>query len=98
MAPTTNHNTKNFETIKLLLDQAIIGTLKQYIPLTKVRNDGREKKWKLRLTIPVKRPISKLFRLALSSPWRVSLFVPPVGFEEASVTGLITPILKIYGK
>ena len=44
MQPTTNHNTKNFETIKLLLDQAIIGTLKQYISLNESakRRKGKE--------------------------------------------------------
>ena len=46
MAPTTNHNTKNFETIKLLLDQAIIGNLKQNISLNESakRRKGKEVK------------------------------------------------------
>ena len=51
-------------------------------PLTKARNDGREKKWTQRLTIPVKR-----FRPALSSPWRVSLFVPPAVAWVSGVSG-----------
>lgn len=41
MAPTTNHNTKNFETILKTFTQAIIGTLKQYISLNE-----SAKRWK----------------------------------------------------
>ena len=41
MAPTTNHNTKNFETILKTFTQAIIGTLKQYISRKRETTEGK---------------------------------------------------------